>query len=134
MKSKKVIAILMSMCMVSGLAACGNSSLEAKSDETGSTAEGETAAGETENTDGEEDAADSADGEVRDVSLTVWGPQEDQSAVDGYDAGILAAMCDDFNEAHPEWNITFEYGVCGEDGDLHCSDYYILPVLPEIYY
>lgn len=115
MKSKKVIAILMSMCMVSGLAACGSSSSEAKSDEAASAAKEETAAGETENTDGDEDAADGAEEEVRDVSLTVWGPQEDQSAVDGYDAGILAAMCDDFNEAHPEWNITFEYGVCGED-------------------
>ena len=31
------------------------------------------------------------------------------------DRGMLAAMCDAFNEAHPEWNITYEYGVCGED-------------------
>ena len=23
-------------------------------------------------------------------------------------------MCDAYNEAHPEWNITYEYGVCGE--------------------
>lgn len=91
MKLKKIIAIMMSMCMVSGLAACG------------SKADGETAA-EGNSTD-----------EVRDVTLTVWGPQEDQSPVDGYDEGILASMCEDFNEAHPEWNITFEYGVCGED-------------------
>lgn len=63
------------------------------------------------------DAADAAEApaEVRDVTLKVWGPQEDQSAVEGYDAGILAYMCEAFNEAHPEWNITFEYGVCGED-------------------
>lgn len=53
--------------------------------------------------------------EVRDVTLTVWGPQEDQEARDGYEQGILAYMCETFNEAHPEWNITFEYGVCGED-------------------
>lgn len=91
MKLKKIVAIMMSMCMVSGLAACG------------SKADGETAA-EGNSTD-----------EVRDVTLTVWGPQEDQSPVDGYDEGILASMCEDFNEAHPEWNITFEYGVCGED-------------------
>ena len=24
-------------------------------------------------------------------------------------------MCDQFNEEHPEWNITFKYAVCGED-------------------
>ncbi len=53
--------------------------------------------------------------EVRDVTLTVWGPQEDQEPREGYDNGILASMCEAFNEAHPEWNITFEYGVCGED-------------------
>lgn len=53
--------------------------------------------------------------EVRDVTLTVWGPQEDQEPREGYDSGILASMCEAFNEAHPEWNITFEYGVCGED-------------------
>lgn len=32
----------------------------------------------------------------------------------GYKDGILKAMCDSFNEEHPEWNITFEYGVCSE--------------------
>lgn len=53
--------------------------------------------------------------EVRDVTLTVWGPQEDQEPREGYDSGILASMCEAFNEEHPEWNITFEYGVCGED-------------------
>lgn len=53
MKLKKIVAIMMSMCMVSGLAACG------------SKADGETAA-EGNSTD-----------EVRDVTLTVWGPQED---------------------------------------------------------
>lgn len=53
--------------------------------------------------------------EVRDVTLTVWGPQEDQEPREGYDEGILASMCESFNEAHPEWNITFKYGVCGED-------------------
>lgn len=112
MKSKKVIAILMSMCMVSGLAACGGSSSKTASDDA-EAANAETA--DTEAADTEEADAEDAVEEVRDVTLTVWGPQEDQSAVDGYDEGILAAMCNDFNEAHPEWNITFEYGVCGED-------------------
>lgn len=52
--------------------------------------------------------------ETKDVTLTVWGPQEDQAKVEGYDEGILKAMCDKFNEEHPEWNITFKYGVCSE--------------------
>ncbi len=60
-------------------------------------------------------AVTSSADEVRDVTLTVWGPQEDQEPREGYDEGILASMCESFNEAHPEWNITFKYGVCGED-------------------
>ena len=52
---------------------------------------------------------------VEDVTLTVWGPQEDQAASDAYSNGLLAAMCEEFNAQHPEWNITFQYGVCGED-------------------
>lgn len=53
-------------------------------------------------------------GEAEKVTLTVWGPQEDQVAVGDYSEGILKAMCDKFNELHPEWDITFNYGVCSE--------------------
>lgn len=44
------------------------------------------------------------------VTLTVWGPQEDQPDSDGW----LPTMCKLFNDAHPEWDITFKYGVCSE--------------------
>ena len=44
------------------------------------------------------------------ITLTVWGPQEDQADENGW----LPAMCRQFAEAHPEWDITFEYGVCSE--------------------
>ena len=44
-------------------------------------------------------------------TITVWSPQEDQ------DTGWLAKECEAFNEAHPEWDITFKYGVCAE-GDV----------------
>lgn len=43
---------------------------------------------------------------TEDVALKVWGPQEEQE--------ILKQMCDTFNENHPEWNITFTYGVVAE--------------------
>jgi len=59
-----------------------------------------------------EASADSTEAEK--VTLTVWGPQEDQAATGDYSDGILKAMCDSFNEAHPEWDITFKYGVCSE--------------------
>lgn len=86
---KKVLAVVLASAMVAtAFAGCGN---------------------KTESTDG----AASSDGatateETEAVTLTVWSPQEDQ------DKGWLQKECDAFNEAHPEWDITFEYGVCSE--------------------
>lgn len=94
MKLKKVMATAMVATMAVGMTACGSSdskeTTKAKSEEATTSAE------------------------PKDVTLTVWGPQEDQAKVKGYDEGILKAMCDKFNEEHPEWNITFKYGVCSE--------------------
>lgn len=50
------------------------------------------------------------DGEIEKITLTVWGPQEDQPDSEGW----LPTMCETFNDAHPEWDITFKYGVCSE--------------------
>jgi len=50
------------------------------------------------------------------VTLTVWAPQEDQKVYSSVsDKKLLKYMCDEFNAAHPEWDITFKYAVCGED-------------------
>lgn len=52
-----------------------------------------------------------AGADTQTVTLKVWSPSEDQNP----DLGAwLNTMCDAFNEAHPEWDITFEYGVCTE--------------------
>lgn len=48
----------------------------------------------------------SADG-VQDVSLKVWCPEEELD--------MTQAMCDAFNEAHPEYNCTFEIAIVGVD-------------------
>ena len=46
------------------------------------------------------------------VTVTVWGPQEDQSDDNGK---WLQTQCEAFAEAHKdEWEITFKYGVCSE--------------------
>ena len=44
------------------------------------------------------------------MTLTVWGPSEDQ--VD--EKSFLQTACAKFAEAHPEWDIEFVYGVCPE--------------------
>ena len=55
--------------------------------------------------------SDSADGVAESVRLMVWSPQNDQSKDSGE---WLQTMCDNFAEEHPEWDITFVYGVADE--------------------
>ena len=57
-----------------------------------------------------EEPAPAADEKVA-VTVTVWSPQEDQSEENGK---WLQTMCENFAAAHPEWEITFNYGVCSE--------------------
>ena len=44
------------------------------------------------------------------ITLTVWGPSEDQAEDNNY----LKAICDKFAAAHPEYDITWKFGVCSE--------------------
>ena len=80
---KKIIAMLLACVMVLGLAACGGSTTE---------------------------ATEPVSNEVTDVTLKVWGPQEDQVDENSW----LIAMEKAFAEAHPEYNITWDNGVCPE--------------------
>lgn len=100
MRMKKFLSAALATAMVAGLVGCGG-------DTTGGNTTTPSAGGNT-------NTGDSTNVDVKDVTLTVWGPQEDQAPIEGYDQGILPAMCEKFNEEHPEWNITFEYGVCSE--------------------
>lgn len=52
--------------------------------------------------------------EAKKITLTVWSPAEDQAAQKGAPNGLLAKWCEEFDNAHPEWDITFQYGVCSE--------------------
>ena len=45
------------------------------------------------------------------VRLMVWSPSEDQSKDSGQ---WLQTCCEKFAELHPEWDITFVYGVSDE--------------------
>ena len=89
---KKFIALLLACVMVLGLAACGGSAKPAETKAPAAEAPAE------------------APAEVKDITLKVWGPQEDQVDASSW----LPTMCEQFNAAHPEWNITFVYEVCPE--------------------
>lgn len=89
---KKILALLLACFMIVGIFA--------------SCTPAEPQGGENETDGGNEST------EPKAVTLKVWGPQEDQTS--GETEGWLNKMCDKFNEDHPEWDITFEYGVCSE--------------------
>ena len=88
---KKIIALLLALVMALGLVACGGSTTE----ETKAAAAETTAAAE---------AAPEA------ITLKVWAPQEDQ--VD--ESSWLIQVEKMFEEAHPEYIITWDNGVCAE--------------------
>lgn len=92
MKKKLVSALLVSAMALGTFAGCGSNGAANKGTEAQKGAGTQSA----------------APAEKKDVELTVWSPQEDQ------DTGWLSKECDAFNAAHPEWNITFKYGVCPE--------------------
>lgn len=102
---KKTLSLLLALLMVVSLAACGNNK----------PAE-ETKKEETKKEEGmKEEKKEEGTSEVTKMTLKVWGPQEDQAPREGYEKGILAHFAEKFNAEHPEWDITFEYGVVGED-------------------
>lgn len=41
------------------------------------------------------------------VELTIWTPEMEQY--------ILKTLCEQFDESHPEWDITFSYEICEEE-------------------
>ena len=93
---KKIIAMLLALVMVLGLAACGAS---------------EPAPTEAPKTDATTPAATPTEAAgPEEITLKVWAPQEDW----GDDAKWLNIMLKKFEEAHPEYAITWDLGVCGE--------------------
>lgn len=100
-KGFKLLALLMVSVMVLGsFAACGTKKDTPTTTEPTKAAEATTAPEAT-----AEPTAEPVV-EVTDVTLKVWAPQEEQE--------ILAKMCDSFKALHPEYNITFDFGVVSE--------------------
>lgn len=110
MKKKAVSLLLVTAMAATMIAGCGSKAENgAAAGNAGS--DDNAAAATTEATDDAaaaetDDAA--AEEEAWAGTVTVWSPQEDQ------DTGWLSAQCDAFNAAHPNWDITFVYGVCAE--------------------
>ena len=96
---KKLISMLLVSAMSLSLVACGGAKEE--------TATTETPAATTETA---EATTETAEVEVQDVTLKVWAPEVDQRDENSW----INVMLPKFEEAHPEYNITWDVGVCGE--------------------
>lgn len=104
MKKRAVSLLLVAAMSAAMLAGCGDN---AGNSGAGDNAGGNDAAADNQET-GEQNSDAGADEEAWQGTITVWSPQEDQ------DSGWLSAQCEAFSAAHPNWDITFEYGVCAE--------------------
>ncbi len=96
MKMKKIGALIMTATMSAGImAGCGSTEAQPAADNTAATQTADTA------------AAPAATGETEDVTLKIWVPEEEVDITD--------QMVKDFDEAHDEFNITYEIAVVGID-------------------
>ena len=95
---KKIVALLLTCVMAVGLFA-GCAPKEQAPETTGAAV-----------TEATETTTAATEATPEDVTLTVWAPQEDQADENGW----LQTMTAKFAEQHPEWNLTFNYGVCSE--------------------
>lgn len=114
---KKAVSLLMVAAMAAGMVAgCGNNAANANSgNDAANNAAADNAATEEAATGTEAASGDAAaEEEAWSGTITVWSPQEDQ------DTGWLSQQCEAFAAEHPNWDITFEYGVCAE-GDAKAT-------------
>lgn len=110
MKKKTVSLLIVAAMTATMLAGCGNSGTDSTNAGDSNSSTDSNAGGAAASTeDAQAPAGNTAENEEAWAgTITVWSPQEDQ------DTGWLQAQCDAFNAAHPNWDVTFEYGVCPE--------------------
>lgn len=113
---KRVLALVMSTVMIASvLTACGgakDSNNGGSTQSTGADSAATNAGAEASNAGGDASNA-GASGEVQDVTLKVWCPQNQ------VETGIMEQQQTAFAAEHPEWNITWKTEIVGED---KCKD------------
>lgn len=113
MKKKAVSLLVVTAMAASMVAGCGSSADTEKENNTTADSNAESNAAADSDMAVSTETPDAADGAAAEEepwsgTITVWSPQEDQ------DTGWLSEQCEAFNAAHPNWDITFAYGVCAE--------------------
>lgn len=107
---KRVLALVMSTAMVASvLTACGGGS-----GDSGNSGSNQSSGADSATTNaGNASSSAGASGEVQDVTLKVWCPQNQ------VETGIMEQQQTAFAAEHPEWNITWQTEIVGED---KCKD------------
>lgn len=114
---KKALALFMATAMVATLTGCGSKETATTENTTTentaaeNTAAEDTAAEDTATADTATEDTAAEEEEAITATIKVWSPSEDQSADMG---NWLPTMCEQFAAEHPNWDLTFEYGVCAE--------------------
>ena len=104
MKMKKFLTLLLTAAMaVTVMTGCGDDKTQ------GNQGSGNGDSQNTGGAGGADGAGSAGNGEVQDISLTVWCPQNQ------IDTGAMDQMQKAFAAEHPEYNITWTTGIVGED-------------------
>ncbi len=111
MKMKRVTTLLVTGILALSLMACGGKAEtgnagEGSGESTGSGSEAAEESGESTNS-----GSEAAEEEKITCDLLVWTPSEDQSPDYG---NWIQSQCEAFAKEHPNWEITFSYGVASE--------------------
>ena len=102
MKKKVLASLLVASMAATMVVGCGKTA-----ESTDTPAAGNTEAGAQTNA----EAPAPEEEEAKTLTVTVMGPSED---LDDAQGAWLKAECEAFNEAHPNWDLTFEYVTCSE--------------------
>ncbi len=113
---KKLLSVGLSAAMMLSLAACGNGSGESGSGSASQASDSgvsQASSAEASSSGASQASSETPAAEEEPITCTlkVWAPSEDQDQEYG---AWLQTMCEQFNGLHPNWDITFEYGVCTE--------------------
>ena len=107
-KSKKFLSLMLASIMAASLVGCGK---PADNKQSGTTKSGSMSAQSSSAKSMTSNTSSTTAEEAIEATITVWSPQEDQAEESG---NWLGAMCSKFAAAHPDWKLTFKYGVCPE--------------------
>lgn len=107
---KRYLALILAIVLMMALAACGGGGESAATNPPANGGNSSSGEGGGAGSSGTTPTAD-PNAAPQDISLKVWVPEEEMA--------LTQDLCAQFDEAHPEWNITFDIAVIGIDESVN---------------